>query len=164
MNRRAFLSTTGLAAAGVALAACSQLKGASPQQIATVVVTDAQLVANGLASVLPAVSGIPANIEQTLSTAAKDAAQAAGDLTTTMTQNVAQPLVQRISGDVSLFAKDLAGFVNNPTVKSILTDIQVLMPIIVTAVGLFLPAGAKAASPLEVEAARARLAALPKKV
>ena len=163
MNRRAFLSTSGLVAAGLALAACSALQGKTPQQIATVVITDAQLVANGLGNALPAISGVPAAVEAALAAAAKDAAQAAGDLSNAMTQNVAQPLVQRISADVSLFAKDVASFSQNKTVQSILADVQVLMPVIVTAVGLFLPVGVKAASPLEIEAARARLAALPRK-
>src|SRR6185437_15270383 len=164
MLRRNFLTGTAtVGAAGLALAACSTFKNlTTPQAIVQQVLNDAGIIANGLANVVPAIQGVPANIVTVLTDAAKDAETAASDLSATMTSNVAQPLVARIEGDVQTFVKDLAAFATSPTVQSIMSDIQIVLPLLVTAVGLALPAGvAKVASVADVAAARARLAVLP---
>lgn len=163
MNRRSFLTATALGTVGAALAACSTLQGLSAQGIAQQVVTDAGLVAAGLAAIAPNLKSLPAALVTTIEGVAKDAAQAASDLVANMSATVAQPLVQRIEGDVETVVKDLGTFVSNVSVSQIVSDVETVLPLILTAVGLALPVGvAKTASPLEVTAARARLANLPK--
>jgi hypothetical protein len=163
MNRRRFLTGTAIGTAGLALAACANLKGLTAQGIAQQVVADAELVANGLAAVVPNLAGVPAALVTVIENVAKDAVQAANDLSATMTATAAQPLVQRIEADVQVVVKDVAGFVSNVKVSQIISDIETLLPLVMTAVGLVVPAAlAKASSPEDIAAARARLAQLPK--
>ena len=160
MNRRSFLTAV---CGSAALAGCAGLKGVSTQQVAGVVLNDTQIIANGLASVVPALPNIPQNISITLTITAQDAAKTASDLSVNMTQVQAAPLVSKIDSYVQVFVKDLATIPTNKVVQGIMADVQILMPLVLTAVGLVLPvATSKAASPSQIAAARARLAALPK--
>ena len=152
MNRRHLLTTIPL----LAVAACANQ---TPAQIAATAVTDAQLIATGLQNFAAASGTAPATAAK-IAPYVADALKLAGTLSASMAATQAQPIVQQIAADVTDVAQASAGLVpaGSPAAQ-ILADVQFVMPLLQIAVGLAAPAGAAAGS---ADAARARLAALPK--
>ena len=139
-----------------ALAACA---GQTAAQITQTALNYASTIANGVASFITTAQGIPAATVATIITYAKDAANAAGSLSSSMTQTTAQPVVQQIGADVSNVAQAVQSYVQpNSTAANILADLQLAMPLLEAAVGIVTLAGA----PLNAAAAMTRLQALPK--
>ena len=153
MNRRnliALLTTT-------ALAACA---GQTAAQIAQTVVADAQLVANALSNVLPNLQGVPPDVSGAVAMYAQKATAAAQSLVTTMTQAAAQPIIQQIQTDANAVADQVRPYLKQGSqAAQIMADVQLLLPVLLLAVGLAAPSAATpGASP---DTARARLAVLP---
>lgn len=143
-----------------ALAACA---GLTAQQIGQAALNDVSNVANAMAITvtnLKTVGNIPPTVLSTIGTDATNAATAARNLSASMTQTQAQPVIQQVQTDVNTFLTDLGAFATNPTVQQIVQDIQLVMPLILLAAGMAVPAAAAPSG--SVDAARARLAALPK--
>ena len=154
MNRRQLLSTVPF----LALAACA---GQTAAQIAQTAVTDAGLVANALSNVLPNLQGVPPDVSSLVATDAQKAVALAQSLVSTMTQASAQPIIQQIQTDANAVAAAVQPYVKpGSTAATILADVQVLLPVLLLAVGLAAPAAATPGG--DVAAARTRLAASPK--
>ena len=154
MNRRQLLSTVPF----LALAACA---GQTATQVAQTAITDAGLVANALVSVLPNLQGVPPDVSSLVATDAQKAVTMAQSLNSTMTQASAQPIIQQIQTDATAVAAAVQPYVppGSPAAM-ILADVQILLPVLLLAVGLAAPAPAMPGS--DVAAARTRLAASPK--
>jgi hypothetical protein len=157
MNRRTLLATTILAPVVAVLAGCN---GQTAAQIAQTVVTDVGNVANAALSVAPLLLGVPAPTLSEIETYASDISTLAGEITTAMAQTDGQPILSKINTYVTDLADDAKPYVAaGSTGATILSDIQTLMPVILAGVGILL---AGSASDVDVSAARARLAALPR--
>jgi len=143
----------------VALAACA---GQTTSQLAQTIVTDAGLVANALTNVLPNLQGVPPGVADKVASYAQQAVGAAQSLVATITQAQAQPVIQQIQTDVNAVAAAVQPYVKpGSTAAVILADIQVLMPVLLLAAGLALPAAARAGT--NQDTSRARLEALPRR-
>ena len=123
------------------LTGCAWLKGKTAQQITQAVLSDIALVASGLVNVLPqlsAIVGVPPSVAAIIA----DIKAVSGQLSANMTTTQAQPLVARIASDVQTLVQALIGIPLPPAVSSALKAVQVLMPVIMVAVGLFAPSAA----------------------
>lgn len=156
MNRRHFV----VLLATTAMSACAGTGGQTPAQIAQTAITDAQLIANALSNVLPNLQGVSPAIASQVTMYAQQAVAAAQSLVATMTQAAAQPIIQQIQTDVTAVAATVQPYLKpGSTAATILSDAQVLMPLLLLAVGLTMQAAAKAGA--NPDASRARLQALP---
>lgn len=130
------------ACAALPLAACA---GVTPAQLASDAVTDLGLIANGFTALLPEVSGITglssgavASIENFLS----EAKTTASNVSATITQAAALPVVQQIETYFQE-ALNLLGVVSLPApFSTVITALKVLLPVVEAAVGLTAPVGA----------------------
>lgn len=146
LSRRAALQRgLMLACAPIALAGCATLTGRTAATIAAQVVSDAQTIATGLSGVLPALTAlrtIPAATASSVSTLLSEAIGVAKSISSGMTASAAQPLVKQIEGDVNAAVQALAVLPLPPSIESVLLAAQVLLPVVESAVGLAVPAGA----------------------
>jgi maltose-binding protein MalE len=143
---------------GVALAACTT--GQTNNQIAQTVLNDAVTIANSLLNVLPNLPNVPAAVAGSVAMYAQQAIAAAQSLSTSLTQTQAQPVIQQIQADVEAVASAVQPYLaGNAAASGIVTDIQLALPVLLSAVGLITGAAASPGS----TAAMTRLRALPKK-
>lgn len=176
-SRRALVRTTALVAPAIVLAGCGVIPNpfasdTTAEQVAATVVSDAGMLANAAANIATNLeSVIPETVYTEVENVAKEAAAAASDLNTEMTATAAQPFVTQIEGDLGTIFTDVAADLGNASVSTIVSDVEVLLPVFVQAAGLALsttiPLSAKLAASAPVSAdrvtlARARLGNLPK--
>ena len=104
------------------------------------VVQDVALVANAFNSQLVNLSTlVPANIRTTIQNAIAAMLAAATAFQTAATQSAQQPIVQQIMTDVNAVFGALTGVANIPAnIQSLINDVNALLPIIETAVGLII--------------------------
>jgi hypothetical protein len=154
MNRRQLLSTVPM----LAIAACA---GQTAAQIGAQAVQDAALIATGLENFVSLAPNLPPGTLAKVTAAAQDVQRIAVSLSASMTASQALPLVQQIANDVSAVASAAGGLVPaGSQAAGILADVQLVMPLLEIVVGIVVPA---AAAPGKADAARAGLAALPKR-
>jgi hypothetical protein len=148
----------GAMLATTALAACTT--GQTNNQIAQTVLNDAITIANSLLNVLPNLPNVPPTVAATVTMYAQQAIAAAQSLSTSLSQTQAQPIIQQIQSAVEAVASAVQPYLAaNPTAAGIVTDIQLALPILLSAVGLITGASASPGS----TAAMLRLRALPKR-
>lgn len=147
-TRRATL----LSAAGLAILVSGCKTGSvTPAQVSS----DISSVANGLKNALPAMaatSGMNTVMMAKIAQAVADVQAVAAGFSTTDTQAAQQSLVTRIMADMQSVTTTLSGLSLSKTASDILNAINILLPVIETAVGMMV-AGATTNS-LEVEHAR----------
>jgi hypothetical protein len=142
MNRRNLIKGGASLLALGALSACGTL-GATPTLVASTVETDAQLLINGLqllasttvktfvsASAYNSIMGYAADGEKALA--------ALSSLATPILASLAQPPVEQINSDIQLTITALENYLGAlpPSVVSVIKDVQTLLPVVLTAVGL----------------------------
>lgn len=144
LSRRALLRATAIAPIAALMACAGQTVPQALQQAAS----DASLIANGLAAVMPQLS--PLVSASTLATAQgwltklqSAASQLAGIPTTTGAVPLVQQIEQGVNAIVGIAAPLLAATPAGP----ILTAATVLLPVLETAVGLFVPPAAGGMTP-----------------
>ena len=157
MNRRNFLV---IAAAGVPLAACSAAQIAKVETVSGQVVNDVNIIANGVAAVLPglsAIGAVGAGVSNAVGSLVNDAKQAASAVTTAITTVAAQPFVAQVGSDITATVTALKGIALPTSISGVLQAAQSLLPVVQTAVGLL--ASVPLAGGMDPNAARAILAA-----
>ncbi|MGH2638620.1 MAG: hypothetical protein ACRDF4_04980 [Rhabdochlamydiaceae bacterium] len=137
--------------------------GKTATQVTETVVSDAAVVSNAVATIFSDLSNtLPADIVASARSLALSVAKAASDLKTTLTLNAAQPVVNQFEAAASTFLLDLAPFTkSNSNLSAIVSDINIILPVIVAAVQLV---AAAPSNQLEVNHARQYLHTLPKEV
>jgi len=139
MNRRHLLRTVALVPVA-ALVACN---AANIQTVTKAVVNDVSLIASGLQGALPqfaTVTGISTAQLATITGEVNAIVIAAGQVVEGIAANLAQPIVQQIGADFSTLQSAAAGLNLPDVLKTILAAAQVLLPVIETAVGIFVAA------------------------
>lgn len=137
LSRRAALRGSLLAGTALALAACST--GLTAAQIAAQTVTDAKLLANGFSGVLAGLQtlhDIPAASATIVTSALSSALAIAQSISSSMTTAAAQPLVTQIETDFSAALSALSVVTLPTPISGIIAAIQVVLPLVETAVGL----------------------------
>jgi hypothetical protein len=144
-SRRIFLSRALLGSTAlVAVSACTNL---TPAQIAQQALTDTQLLASGVAKIIPQLSTIPgitAAVQASATSIINKIDSAAGTLSATITNETAQPIEAQIEGyfDSLVTIMDTFGTLLPADINSILVAAEVLLPFILQTVGLPAPASA----------------------
>jgi len=152
-------SLSALLLSGSALAACSTT-GQTTAQVVQAVLDGAVTVANGMLNVVPNLKGVPPATAAAITAAAQASMSLAQSLSTSMTQTAGQGVVQQIQADVEAVATAAQPYLaNNPQAAAILTDVQLALPILLTAIGLLKGASVSPAQ----SAAMSRLKLLPKR-
>lgn len=154
LSRRTFVAAVPVAA----LAACA---GQTAAQVTQAALTYAADIANSIALAATAVQNVK-NLPSTVPlakiiAAAKDASDAAASLSTTMSENAAQPIAMQIQGDLQTVIATARPYVP-ANVQGYLDDASVVLPLLFAAIGMF----SAAKAPLGAESAAARLHAAPR--
>lgn len=160
MTRRGLLRTTALVPVALAMEGCQSgvLTSANLQKV----IDDFNTIADGVAAILPTLGTINGIGSGTVALVGKIIAgveKVAGAVSSTLTETAAAPLVTKLETGVGNVIAALKGVSLPGIISTILRDAEMLLPVLKTAVGLVVPAQFAAASPLAVEAARARLKA-----
>lgn len=146
ISRRGLLTASALAVPA-ALLGCAAFKNLTPQQIATAALGYGATLANALANVATGLKGVPAAKQQQITKAAQDAATAAGQLQSGMTQNAAQPVANRIIEDITLVATIAAPYMPPGSPEAIImSNAQTAEPLFLAAVGIFTAGAAPGAN------------------
>jgi hypothetical protein len=164
ITRRRLLQTTALTAPALALAACSAGSVTSTSTVAQQVIADVSTLALGVASLLPALGtlkGIPADAIAKAGTAINTITAAATQISGTITQAQALPIIQNIGANVNTLISVLTPFLGllPPPYGTVIMAAQVLLPVIEAAVGLAVP---PAAGGMSVDHARMVLRSVSK--
>lgn len=118
----------------IALGACQNFSG-----IATQVASDVGLIATAFQAALPnfaKIVGISPTQLATINADVTDLVQVSGEIAKVAGDNQAQPLVQRVEGDVNGIVGVLAGLPLPAPISTALEAAGVLLPVIEAAVGL----------------------------
>jgi len=143
-NRRGFLATSALVGAGV-IAGCANLKNVTPAVVGQAVVNNLSLIKAGVAAllaVLGTVNVIPPATLVTVTAKLQTISTFINTVAVGMSQAAAQPIIQQIVATFGAVVTALQGLTLPTTVQNILKAIQILMPVIETAVGILI-AGAQ---------------------
>lgn len=138
MKRRSILA----GCSALALAGCA---GLSPAQIARQAVTDLGLIANGFAAGTPelaSITGISAATLTSVSALFGKAQALAAGISATVTAETAKPVVQQIEAYFGEALTLLGDLLLPPPFSTVLTALNVLLPVVEAAVGLPVPVGA----------------------
>jgi hypothetical protein len=172
LNRRTLLRTAALVLPAVGLAGCGMTANV-PAAVVTAA-TDAELIAAGLAAIVPGIAGIPtsvnadiASIAAAVQTYAAEVKAMALALAGDVTAAVALPSVKSIETAVNSVLTMVAGLPIPPPYSTYIQEIAVMLPVVEAAVGI---SGAPAhqrlaqavAGSMSVATARASLSKLPK--
>lgn len=111
--------------------------------IASQVVSDVGLIASGLAGALPGLTGISASTASTITGYVNQLTSLAGGVTTLLTATSAQPIIQQVISIVEDIAA-IAGPALPPPWGTAIMAAEVLLPVLASAVGIFMPAAAAA--------------------
>ena len=159
MNRRQLSYAAIAVAAAASLSACSGLTAA---QVTEDMVTYGADIANGVATAVQEMTGLPATVVSAVTAAAQAASTAADSLSTALTITAGQPIAQQIAADVNAVVTDVSGLNIGTQAQNILNDVnmalQVFLPLFAAAGGLF---AAPAPNPAGAAALK-RLHALPR--
>lgn len=146
MNRRQFLSAGSALVGAAALAACATTLNPHPGPITPAsVAQDVTLISSAFAAVVPQLSAVPGvtpAVTQAVNNAVADLQAVAGAIATADTAAAAKPLVVRVEANVNAVVAVLAGLPLPAPISSVLHAASILLPIIETAVGIIVPAGA----------------------
>lgn len=146
-NRRAFLLASS---AGVlALGGCTTLKNffnnITPAEVGQVVLSDLGLIKNGATGLLAALTSLNILSASTSATVSADLTSIVAFVNTVatgMAQSAAQPIVAQIEATLMSVVTALQGINLPTTVEQILAAMQILMPVIETAVGILIKTSA----------------------
>lgn len=157
LNRRMLLRTSALALPAIGLAGCASLGiTLTPAQVAQ----DAASIAGGLAQVVASLgtaAGLSSTDISTIAQWASTAQTAASGVASTLTASQALPFVSQIAVAVNTVVAILAKVTVLPApIPTILAAAEVLLPVLESAVGIAVPAGA-APGGMSVAQARAVL-------
>jgi hypothetical protein len=165
-SRRDLLTTTGLTIVGGALIPRrAKASGSNPTatNIAQDVVNEVGDFSNGVLTLATEIQGVPAATLTEIQTDAGEIKSLSSDISTTMTQQLGLPVVQQIGNYFTVVANDVKQYIQpNSTLATILSDLEIVLPLIEAGVGLL---GKQAATPVSADsqaAAKARLAQLPR--
>jgi hypothetical protein len=139
------------------LAACNGQTAASVTQVAATYVAD---IANGVAAVFAALPP-GSNTITAVQSVASEIGSLAGQISTSVAQNAAQPIITQIQSDFNSFVTSLGTvFSGNASVSQILSDIKETLPLAEAALGIVLAVGISSAVTASQQAAAARLHSL----
>lgn len=163
-SRRAFMGVAASVSAAAMLAACAALDpNNTPQQNLAQVVADVSSIATAFGKALPQIQAlnlsedIRARINASVANLQAVTVAVAAAATSTTAE---QPLIQKVETDVNAVVDALAAIPLPVPLSSIIQAATILLPIIEIAVGLVVPAQAKAragAIPMSPDEARAVL-------
>lgn len=151
LSRRAALGGVSMGAVAL-LAGCA---GLTASQVTQKIVTDIDLVANGLAKTIPTIQGLPSQYQPKVNKIVTDIGYIRGltkSISSSMSATAAQPVVSQIVNDVNAVLSAAAALPLPAPISTILLAASVLLPVIEVGVGLPVTASAPKTSMTPVEA------------
>lgn len=158
LRRRQLLIGTAALAPIALLVACT---GQTAANITQEVVTYGTDVANGIASAVQAMTGVPATTVSAITTIAEAAVTAAGNLSASLSETSGASIITQIQSDFQAVESDVTGLNIGTAAQNILNDVSVALQVLLPLVGILVAA---ATPTTNAQAALARLHALPRVV
>ena len=124
--------------AGTSLLGLAGCAGLTAQQVAQKVVTDVELIANGFAKALPALT-LPSQYASAVARLAvymKEVVTISSGISASLTKTAAQPVVAQIIQDINAALGVAAALPLPPPIQQLLVAASILVPVLESGVGL----------------------------